>query len=229
MKAISSGIQAWSLALGLVAFMALIAIMVGCAPSRLQPPKAIAPTTVPGTQFVEVLGSLPSLDLEGMVEFTDAVVVGTLTADLGTKLHPGDANDPPHYYVEFKEYELTVERSLYPESGFPDKIALLIQVGAVSGNSLIQVIGDSDLPTFQDGEKVLLFVESLKDDDKFGHGIGRPVPEGFTKDTYYQVLMGSGFGKLTPDGDKWTDASSRKTVSIDDVLSAIESQKGDSS
>ena len=48
MKAISSGIQAWSLALGLVAFMALIAIMVGCAPSRLQPPKAIAPTTVPG-------------------------------------------------------------------------------------------------------------------------------------------------------------------------------------
>ena len=214
--------------MGMVTALALFIIIVGCAPASEQVSKMAATTSAPGQTLMRVTGMLPGLDLEDMVRLSDAVVIGTFVEHIGTKRMPGEVDDPPRFYDEFKEYEMTIESSLYPESGIPDSIAVLVHTGVVGRDSSVKIVGSERPRNFLEGDKVLLFLESLNH-DKFGETVKHEVPKGFTIDDYYRVIMGASIGKLAPDGDKWTDTYSRKTVSIDDILSAIESQKGNSS
>ena len=172
---------------------------------------------------IEVSGTRPNWDVAEMVNRADAVVIGTLTGDLGSKTAPADDDDPPLFHYQYKDYSMSIDESLYPEKGMQDSIAILVEAGAAGTDDSVLVRGDDDVPAFFTDEKVLVFLESLKGSE-FAEGVGRPVPKGFTEDTYYQVIIGAGLGKLTESDDKWEDSRTGETVTLDDIREAV-SQK----
>jgi hypothetical protein len=218
MKKIRTNFAIWLMAC-LLTLPGLLGTTMACTFPQGEQPSA---DTDSGSRLM-VLGQKPTWDLEEMVERSDAVVIGTLTRDLGDKiLTIGEPGDPDFDFV-FKDYELTLERSIYPESGFPDTVAVLIEDG-------VRSLGDSAVsqrpgnPVFDLDEKMLLFLESLEGPE-FEEGAGRPVPKGFITKTYYQAIIAGSYGKLSEDGDKWTDAVSGETITIEQLESAIAEAK----
>lgn len=161
-------------------------------------------------------GSLPNWNLDEIVERSDAVVVAKVVREIGTKRIPGFG---PGWDYVYKDYDLTVELAIYPAS-LPQPIAGLVEAGVASNDSTVRVSRpDGELLEFRVGERVMLFLESLKG-EKFENTAGRPIPRGFTKETYYQVIISAGYGKLLPVGAKWKDSRVPKEVNFGEVTIA---------
>ena len=178
------------------AAIALAAIITACAPAVDPVPEA----TPKGGLVVQSFGLRPTWDLDAMVKRSDAVVIGALTSELAVKRQPGGNEDPPRFHYLFKDFELTVDRSLHPRSGLPTPIAVLVEAGFAANAASIAIAGN-DTPEFLLDERVLLFLES-QEEVRFAQGVGRPVPAGFAKEAYYQAIIGARFGKLSLAGDK---------------------------
>ena len=193
----------------------LAALGAGCSADG----QTAAPTVSEDETVVRVFGTRPSWDVEDMVKRSDAVVIGMISRELGDKQQPG-IGEPPRLYYKYKDYELTVEEALHSKADLPERIAILVEDGAsaVDGS---RVVGMNDIPTLQANERMLLFLESLEG-PKFSEGVGRPVPEGFTENTYFQVIIGSQFAKLLPEGDEWKDARSNQKFTVEQLANAID-------
>ena len=180
------------------------------------------PAAPEGKSALWVGGLRPGWDLEDMVKQSDAVVIGVVSDGLGTKLEPGGNNDPPLYHYEFEDFAFTVEEVLYPENGeLPDRIAIMTEVGITTASTDLTVSGGNDIPEFQIGERVLVFLDSLDDPVYAAEGVGRPVPKGFTESSYFQVVIGARYSKLSPNEGKWKDAVSKKVLERDELVAAI--------
>ena len=177
---------------------------------------------------IALSGARPNWGVEDMVKRVDAVVIGTVKRELALKQAPGGDDDPPLFYHQYKDYEVSVEEAIYPKAGLPENIAILVEAGAVASDSSIAIHGNDDVPSFFTEEKSLVFLESLKG-DKFSEGVGRPVPKGFTEDSYFQVIIGAGLGKLLPEGDKWEDSRTGEVITLDDIRDALENKDSDES
>ena len=218
MKRSRSWIHDSRLILGVV--LAMVAMVAAC--SLTQPTDE--PSRPTGDRIFTMSGMMPDWNLEEMVKRSDAVVIGTLGAELGIKIEPGGGNDPPYYNQVYTDYELTVEQTIYPSSGLPAKIAVLVGPNSVPARDNITIIDDGDLPTYVTNEKVLLFLERL-DKPHFNEGPGKTPPTDYPKADYYNVVVGNQYGKLTQDGDKWFDGRSSKTITVSDIEDEIEEHK----
>ncbi len=216
-----------AVALGIVAGFGVVGFLAYQA-DRSDPPDWAPPLPTPESPAETVVGSFglrPSWDVEDMVKRSDAVVIGMISRDLGTKQQPGQG-DPPKLYYTFKDYEITVEEVLYSEADLPRRIAVLAETGASAAAEGVTVVGDDDIPTLQANERMLLFLESLEG-PKFSEGAGRPVPKGFTESTYFRVIIGSQFAVMLPDGDNWKDTRNDQTFTATQLRSAIDRHKAD--
>ncbi len=166
-------------------------------------------------------GIRPGWDVEGMVGQSDAIVVGVVSETLGGKREAGGRAEPPRFYYEYIDFALTVEEVLHPANGqLPARIAVLTEAGISPGRGDIAVMGQNDIPDFQAGERVLLFLDSLED-PVYADGVGRPVPEGFRDSSYFQVVIGGNYAKLTARDGKWEDGRSRATFTPEQLTTAI--------
>jgi hypothetical protein len=174
-------------------------------------------------RMLQISGLLPNWDVDGMVQRADAVIIGAITKELGTKEIPGSLETVQFAYV-FNDYEVAVERFLYPSEISSQQIAILTQAGPASKDSSVQVVVGEEKPEFKAGERILLFLESLQD-PKFENTPGRPVPEGFTERNYYQVILSARYGKLVPADGKWRDSRTGIEVTVPEVEQAVDRQK----
>ena len=198
----------------------LAALSAGCSTDG----QTAGPTVSEGETVVRIFGTRPNWDVEDMVKRSDAVAIGMISRDLGTKQQPG-FGEPPQLYYKYKDYEFTVEEALHSTADLPERIAILVEDGAsaVDGS---RVVGMGDIPTLQANERMLLFLESLEG-HKFSEGPGRPAPSGFTESAYFQVIIGSQFAKLLPEGDTWKDTRSNQTFTVAQLNNAIDRQNAD--
>ncbi len=171
-------------------------------------------------------GLRPSWDVVEMVGQSDAIVVGIVSETLGGKREAGGREDPPRFYYEYIDFALAVEEVLHPANGqLPARIAVLTEAGISPGRGDIAVMEQNDIPDFQTGERVLLFLDSLED-SVYAEGVGRPVPEGFRESSYFQVVIGGNFAKLTAQDGKWEDGRSRATFTPGQLNTAIADHGG---
>ena len=211
-------------AVALFSVLALVSVL-GCS------------TTQPGHQTVDgehsegmvvmVDGLLPPWDLGDMVKQSDAIVMGVLKSEIGTKTAPGGANDPPRFSYEFTDYEVRVERVFYPKDGLPGTIAVLAETGAVPAGETDHVVTSDEIPVYAEGDKVILFLRSLAEYEKSSEGVGRPVPEPFGAEDYFRALVGREFGKMQNNGAEWEDSRSGKTFTVSQLEEAVEDNKDD--
>ena len=169
---------------------------------------------------VEVLGLNPSWNLEEMVARSDAIVIGMVSRELGSKEFPEPAGrgGEPRYAWRFLDYELEVETVLKPRSLQSEVVALMIGAGIVPAREGIEVAGLED-PELAVGERILVFLESVQDEPFTG--VPHVVPSGFDRERYYRVILSSNYSKLVPDGDLWRDVRSSSAVSSRDIQQAV--------
>lgn len=173
-----------------------------------------------------IFSQKPTWGLEDMVRRSDAVVIGELTRDLGDKKQPGDDPASPRFFFAFKDYELTIERAVYPGPDFPERIAVLLEEGVVSADGSSKAYRDENAE-FNRNEQMLLFLENLAG-PQFADGAGRPVPKGFTEKAYYQAILAGTYGKLAADGNKWRDSISGEAFTVGELEGVIRKQKAGS-
>ena len=201
-------------------FAALLAVgLVGCSTGGHYD----GPIDSEGEQTLLVFGQKPTWGLEDMVRRSDAVVIGELTRDLGDKKQPGDDPASPRFFFTFKDYELTVERAVYPGPDFPERIAVLLEEGVASADGSSKAYRGENAE-FRLNEQMLLFLENLAGPE-FADGAGRPVPKGFTEKTYYQAILAGTYGKLAAEGNKWRDSISGEAFTIGELEGVIRKQK----
>ena len=169
---------------------------------------------------VEVLGLNPSWNLEEMAARSDAIVIGMVSRELGSKEFPEPVGggEEPRYAWRFLDYELEVETVLKPRSLQSDVLALMIGAGIVPTREGIEVAGLED-PELAVGERILVFLERIPDEES--PGIPIVVPSGFDRERYYLVILSSNYSKLVPDGDLWRDVRSQGVVSLRDIEEAV--------
>ena len=169
---------------------------------------------------VEVLGLNPSWNLEEMVARSDAIVIGRVSRELGSKEFPEPVGggEEPRYAWKYLDYELEIETVLKPRSLQSDVLALMIGAGIVPAREGIEVAG-LEHPELAVGERILVFLESVK--DEAFTGVPHVVPSGFDRERYYLVILSSNYSKLVPDGDLWRDVRSQGVVSLRDIEEAV--------
>ena len=208
--------------LGVFALLPLVVIgLIGCSTGTV-------PIQSTGKSTLHIDGVLPDWDLEEMVEQSDAIAIGIIKTNLGSKREAGGINDPPTYYYEFTDFKLEVERDFHPGT-LPENIAFLAETGLSAADDNIAVVGFEGVPEYELEDRVLLFMESMSDDEEFGDGTSWPVPNGFDIDNYYLVIVSGPFGKLVRDGEKWEDSRTGDSFTTQELLSAIEEVKKNSS
>ena len=185
---------------------------------------AESPTDPDGETTMMIDGTWPNWDVEDMVKQSDAIVVGAISRELGSKQEPG-FGDTTRFYYDYKDYELTIQEVLHSSTDLPEQIAILAEVG-VSTDEGSAILGLERIPSFQPDERILVFLRSLEG-PKFSEGVGRPVPNGFKEETYFQVIVGGKFGKLLPEDGKWKDASTQQAFSPDLLKNAIDIHNAD--
>ena len=174
-----------------------------------------------GKSGVWVSGLTPSWDVDEMVGRSDAIVVGVVAETLGAKQEAGGREDPPRFYYDFKDFALEVEEVLYPaKNDLPARIAILTEAGISAPGEAVTISGLQDIPEFQIGERVLLFLDSLED-PVYASGVGRPVPEGFAASSYFQVVISSKYAKLKLEDGKWGDDRSEAKFTAERLKKAI--------
>ena len=114
-------------------------------------------------------------------------------------------------------------------STLPEHIAVLAETGVAPGNDNNIVTGFEGVPDYNVGERVILFMENMADDEEFGDGASRPIPDGFTGEDYYRAMVGGKYGKILRSGEKWEDTRSGESFTTDELASAIEDIKKNSS
>lgn len=175
--------------------------------------------------YVAISGFAPEWDLNEMVRRSDAVVIGTLTEDLGIKTRSGVAGggESPKYNDQFRDYKLTLETVFYPSSGLPANLAVLTGPKRVAVSTTTQVVDHNEKkPEFELNERVLLFLQSL-DQVVYEEGPGSTTPAGFAKSGYYRTITSRDYGKLVEaeiDGS-WMDTRSFKTITEKQVREAV--------
>ena len=169
---------------------------------------------------VEVVGLLPSWNLEEMVARSDAIVIGRVSRELGSKEFPEPVGggEEPRYAWKNLDYELEIETVLKPRTLQSDVLALMIGAGIVPAREGIEVAGLED-PELAVGERILVFLERIPDEES--PGVPIVVPSGFDRERYYLVILSSNYSKLVPDGDLWRDVRSRSVVSLRDIEKAV--------
>ena len=190
--------------------LGLALALTGCA-SQQQAPSGAGETRVGQT------GSFPNWSVRETVEHADAVVIGTLEENLGSKGIPGKQT---YYVTLFTDYKVVVEQVLYLRDGSaPTHLALLTRMGIVP-TTVGSRVGEIDgFPTFQTGERVLLFLAKVSLEGEHS------VPQGFTSGEYYIPLVSVWYGKLLPQGSKWKDSRSGKTVTLSEIQKSIDTLK----
>lgn len=203
--------------IGVLAIFSLAVVgLMGCSAGS-------SPIQSTGKTTLHLDGLLPDWNLEEMVEQSDAIAIGVITTDLGSKREAGGINDPPTYYYEFTDYKLKVERDFHPGT-LPDNIAFLAETGVAAAPEAIDVVGFESVPDYELDDRVLLFMERMSGDD-FDDDEGRTVPDGFDAEDYYLVIVSGPFGKLMRSGEKWEDSRSGESFTTDELLSAIDKVK----
>jgi hypothetical protein len=188
----------------------LAAAVTGCAAQEKAPPE------------VGEIRLSPTWSVRETVERADAVVIGTLDANLGSKATPGAQ---PYYLTLYTDYRLALEQVLYkPQGPASGNIAILIRTGIVPTTPGSHVGEIGGFPTFQTGERVLLFLARISQ-EQLRQQPGHFVPQGFTPDEYYRPLVSAVYGKLVPQGGDWKDSRSGKTVTLSELREAIDSVK----
>jgi hypothetical protein len=174
-------------------------------------------------RVVASLGLCPDWNIDDMAKRSDAIIVGTVVAELGTKQDSGPYEDTSDLVNVYKDVQIDVERFIHPASATPESIAVLFNARIDSTNKEGHIHTFSPAPTLEVGDRVLLFLESLQG-DKFNNPPGRPIPAGYSVEEYYQVLISESYGKLIPDGDDWKDSRSDKEVKVSDIEQAVRQQ-----
>ena len=169
---------------------------------------------------VEVVGLLPSWNLEEMVARSDAIVIGRVSRELGSKEFPEPVGggEEPRYAWKYLDYELEIETVLKPRTLQSDVLALMIGAGIVPAREGIEVAGLED-PELAVGERILVFLGRIPDEES--PGVPIVVPSGFDRERYYLVILSSNYSKLVSDGDLWRDVRSRSVVSLRDIEKAV--------
>lgn len=205
----------------------LLAALVGCSTGKsAHDPTPWYSGLDENKRTIMLAGLLPDWDLKDMVERSDAIALGVIDAKIDIRTEPGGINNPPTYHYEFTNFKLTVEEAFYPKS-LPDTLAVLAETGVRPASDDIQVAGFEGTPSYLVGEHVLLFMESLADDQEFGDGASRPVPDGYTVSDYYLAVHGGNLGKIERGDDgKWEDSRTGETFTTDKLKSTIEEVKG---
>ncbi len=195
----------------IIALAAVAVLLVGC--STQQP-----------TGILTVHGLQLDWNLDEMVRRSDAVVVGQISEALGTTTIDGPAppGEDARYDEEFHNYKLTVETSYHPAS-LPESIAVMTGPYPVSDDANLLVEHDQ-IPGFAVNDRVLVFLDSL-DDLAYADGPTDTAPTGYTKATWYRVITGSRFSKLTERGSRWEDTRSFETVSVEAIREAVMDEK----
>ncbi len=207
----------WLLAAASALVLALA--LVGCS--------AAAPSSEPTESVVMVTGLMPDWNLDEMVRRSDAVVIGTLAEELGTKTYPGSAppGESPKYNERFKDFEFTVESTFYSAKKLPDFIVVLTGPQSVPADDHKRVAEEKDIPTFAANERVLLFLDGL-DDPMYNEGPGMEIPAGYVKGDYYFVIVAGNYGKLIERAGSWEDTRSHKTISVERIMESVQKVKG---
>ena len=170
---------------------------------------------------VEVLGLNPSWNLEEMVARSDAIVIGMVSRELGSKEFPEPAGrgEESRFAWRFLDYELEVETVLKPRSLQSDVLALMIGAGIVPAREGIDVTSNFEEAELAVGERILVFLEKIPDEES--PGVPIVVPSGFDRERYYLVILSSNYSKLVPEGDLWRDVRSSKVVSSQDIQQKV--------
>ena len=174
------------------------------------------------TEFVH--GHFPTWDLPKMVKLSDAVVIGTVREEIQSKVSPaGPEGEEDLFLHVYTDYALDVEQFLFLDSNSTsaDKIAIVAVGGEANYKGKNVEFHFPGEPTFEVGERVLLFLQHPPDDSY--ELAGHHLPPGFTKETYYDVLASLQYGKivLEPGEDKGEDKLSGKSVTIKQVEDAV--------
>ena len=212
---------------GLALFGALSLAALGC--SALVPTEAgpdSTDTANSGKSIVMTTGLQPDWNLDQMVKRSDAVVVGTVAEYLRSTEYAGPTpgGEDPEYNREYRDYRFTVE-TVYHPSSLPDTIVVMAGPYSVQSNPQILIHDTGEIPGFSVNDRVMLFLDSL-DDPAYSTGPGQTPPDGYTKADYYRPITGSYFGKLTENGEQWSDTRSNKSVSANQVSEAVDRQTG---
>ena len=188
---------------------------------------AAAPSSEPTESVVMVTSLMPDWNLDEMVRRSDAVVIGTLAEELGTRTYPGSAppGESPKYQEEFKDFEFAVERTIYSAKKLPDSILVLTGPRSVPVDDHKKVVEDKDIPTFAANDRVLLFLDGL-DDAMYNEGPGMVVPTGYVKGDYYFVIVAGDYGKLTERAGSWEDTRNLKMISVERIMETVRKVKG---
>ena len=200
--------------------LVLVLALVGCS-------AAAAPSSESNESVLMVTGLMPDWDIDEMVRRSDAVVIGTLAEELGTKTYPGSAppGESPKYQDQFKVFEFAVESTFYSANKLPDSIVVLTGPPAVPAGDYKKVAEDKDIPAFAANERVLLFLDGL-DDPMYNEGPGMEIPAGYVKGDYYFVIVAGLYGKLIERTGNWEDTRSAKTVSVERINESVQKVKG---
>ena len=209
-------------ALSSILLLALAGFL-GC--STAQPTGLGAAGQHPEGQILMIDGLLPPWDLTDMVKQSDAIVVGTLQDELGTRTSPGGSSDPPRFSYEFTDYKIEVTKVLHPKDGISSSIAVMAETGVVSAEENVQVLSNDDVPEYAVGEEVILFLRSLADEKNFDDDIARPAPYGV--DDYFSVMVGQDYGKMEKAGDGWQDSRSGKGLTVEQIREVVEKINSD--
>ncbi len=171
-----------------------------------------------GDAHVHYQGFMPNWTLAEMVDRSDAIIIGTISRELSVKEIPIGSDDGRTLASIVADYEVQVERTLHPSKGdFPSTIA----VSTTGGKRLGTFVALSDdHPTYQKGERMLLFLERLPD-RTYIEIPGFNIPQGFTQETYFNHLVSAKYGKLILIGEEWKDSRTGETLSVPAIEAAV--------
>jgi hypothetical protein len=93
---------------------------------------------------------LPNWDVDGMAQQADAVIIGTLTREMGTKREIAHSFDNEvRLFSIFKDYEVEIERFIYPIDAPSPQIAIITEAGYASDDETVQVVDSEPEPDFK--------------------------------------------------------------------------------
>ena len=156
-----------------------------------------------------------------MVARSDAIVIGKVSRELGSKEFPEllGGGEESRFAWRFLHYGLEVETVLKPRSLQAGVLALMIGAGIVPAREGIDVSSYFEDPELAVGERILVFLERIPDEES--PGVPIVVPSGFDREQYYLVILSSNYSKLVPDGDLWRDVRSNSVVSSQDIQQKV--------
>ncbi|MEX0761155.1 MAG: hypothetical protein WD208_08180 [Dehalococcoidia bacterium] len=160
---------------------------------------------------------LPNWSIEELTGNADIAVIGTVGQTLDTRFAPINSSENPGVGYSYTTVLLNVEDVVHPGESLASEIAVLLEPSVVSSDASVTALQSRDIPGFEAGERVMVFLEkvhpSLIEDGVVS------VPDGFTSDTYFRTLVTARYGKLLPAGNEWRDSRSGEEVR----LAAVES------